>query len=91
MWRANVRATTNIAGVLMSSRVRSQMNCASMTAQMLARYALRWCTALMVVLVVMVVRTLLRFSLDSPSNSSASRSYAVCSRSSARDLESGTR
>ncbi len=62
MCRANVHATTNIAGVLMLSRVRLQVNWASMTMQMLARYALRWCMELMAVLVVMVVRTLLRFS-----------------------------
>ncbi len=37
----NVHATTNIAGILISSRVKSQVNWASMTAQMLARYARR--------------------------------------------------
>ena len=54
MCRANVHATMNISGILMSSRVRLEVNWALMTTQMLARYARRWCMALMAVLVVMV-------------------------------------
>ena len=55
MCRAKVHAMTNMAGILISSRVMSHSNWALMTVQMLARYAQRWCIALMVVLVVMVV------------------------------------
>ena len=48
----------------MSRSEKLQTNCAAMMAQMLATYTRRWCMALMWVLVVIMMQTLLRFSLD---------------------------
>ena len=86
MCKAKVHIMSNMTGIMMFSRIMLHSNWASMTVQMLARYAQRWCIALMTVLVVMVVQALLRISFALSSNSLASQSYMECLHSFGKGL-----